>query len=95
VLSVKRATFSAAKNAWTIAVTTTWFAPQLTQTTLTCSVGRVAGAGALIGSNLFDATGTTQIVTANPLTTPPPDATNNFTCKSSNGAVVTGVVKRI
>jgi hypothetical protein len=92
VLTLKRTVYTVAKNAWTISLTTSWFGPQLTQPTATCYVGKTVG-GPLIGTAIFDTTGTTTVISLP--TTPPPDATNTFTCKSSNGAVVVGVVKRV
>jgi hypothetical protein len=92
ILSLKRVVYTVAKNTWTLSLTTTWFGPQLTQSTLTCYVGKVVG-GPLIGTAIFDVTGTTTVISGP--TTPPPDATNTFTCKSSNGAVIIGVVKRV
>jgi Big-like domain-containing protein len=93
VLSIVKANYTVAKSAWNIVGTTTWFGTQLTQTTVTCFVGRGVG-GASLGTTLVDTLGKWNLIPP-PLSTPAPDATNVFTCQSSNGAVVSAVVKRI
>jgi hypothetical protein len=94
VLSISKATFSVAKSKWTIVGTTNWAGATLTHTKTTCWVGKGVAVGALIGTAPNDATGKFQLVPPT-LTDPPPDATNIFTCQTSNGGVVSAVVQRI
>ncbi|MFL5274241.1 MAG: Ig-like domain-containing protein [Anaeromyxobacteraceae bacterium] len=88
-LAVSKATWRASTGKWTIIGTTNVFGAQLTSTA-TCYVGR-GTAGPLIGSAPIDGTGKFQLV---PPTAPPPDATNLFTCVSTNGGSITAVVQR-
>ncbi|HET9594960.1 MAG TPA: hypothetical protein VFP65_05240 [Anaeromyxobacteraceae bacterium] len=58
---------------------------------MTCWVGKGIAVGPKIGTAPVDATGKFSLVPP-PLTTPPPDATNIFTCQTSNGGSLSGVV---
>ncbi|HEY6889214.1 MAG TPA: hypothetical protein VI300_15580, partial [Solirubrobacter sp.] len=90
-LSISKANFTVSKNAWNIVGSTNWFGPTLTHTTVTCWVGKGTGgtAGPLIGTAPIDTTGKFQLVPPT-LTTPPPDATNIFTCQTSNSLAPAG-----
>ncbi|HET9595516.1 MAG TPA: Ig-like domain-containing protein [Anaeromyxobacteraceae bacterium] len=93
VLSISKATFRVSTSKWTIVGSTNWFGATLLHTTATCWVGKGVAAGPLIGTAAIDTTGKFQLVPPT-LTDPPPDATNIFTCQTSNGAVVSAVVVR-
>jgi Big-like domain-containing protein len=93
-VSIAKATFATAKTQWTIVGATNWFGPTLLHTTVTCWIGKGVAVGALIGTGPVDQFGKFQLVPP-PLTTPAPDATNLFTCQTSNGGVVSAVVSRI
>jgi hypothetical protein len=93
ILSPQKVTWTVSKTQWTITASTNWFSTLLTQTTVTCYVGKVVG-GPLIGTAPVDTAGKFQLVPGN-LTTPPPDATNTATCQTSNGGVQTFAVTRI
>jgi hypothetical protein len=90
-LSIAKANFTVSKNQWTIVGSTNWFGPTLTHTTVTCWVGKGSGgtAGPVIGTAAVDTTGKFQLVPPS-LTTPAPDATNIFTCQTSNSLVPAG-----
>jgi hypothetical protein len=90
-LSISKANFTVAKNQWNIVGSTNWFGATLTHTTVTCWVGKGTGgtAGPVIGTTLMDATGKFALVPPS-LTTPPPDATNIFTCQTSNSLAPAG-----
>jgi hypothetical protein len=57
-------------------------------------VGKGIAAGAKIGTTSVDIFGKFQLVPPT-LTDPPPDATNIFTCQTSNGGSVSAAVQRI
>jgi hypothetical protein len=90
-LSISKANFTVSKNQWTIVGSTSWFGPTLTHTTVTCWVGKGTGgtAGPLLGTAAVDGTGKFALVPPS-LTTPPPDATNIFTCQTSNSPAPAG-----
>jgi hypothetical protein len=90
-ISYTKASYITSKSAWTIVGSTSWFGPTLTHTTITCRIGNVIGAGALLGTAPIDTTGKFQLVPPT-LTTPAPDATHLFNCVSSNGGGQAGVV---
>jgi hypothetical protein len=92
-MSISRADFVVSKNQWTLVGSTNWFGPTLTHTTVTCWVGKGIAVGPKIGTAPVDTTGKFALVPP-PLTTPPPDATNIFTCQTSNGGSVSAVVTR-
>jgi hypothetical protein len=92
-LSISKATFKVSTSKWTIVGSTNWFGPTLLHTTASCWVGSTVGGGAFIGTAPIDTTGKFQLVPPT-LTDPPPDATNIFTCQTSNGAKVSAVVTR-
>jgi Big-like domain-containing protein len=94
VLSISKATFKVSTSKWVIVGTTNWAGATLLHTTATCWVGKGIAVGAFIGTAPIDATGKFQLVPPT-LTDPPPDATNIFTCQTSNGASVSAVVQRI
>jgi Bacterial Ig domain len=93
-VSISKATFSVAKSKWTIVGSTNWSGPTLTHTSVTCWVGKGIAVGATIGTAPIDIFGKFQLVPPT-LTDPPPDATNIFTCQTTNGGVVSAVVQRI
>jgi hypothetical protein len=90
-VSISKATYTVSKQLWTIVGSTNWFAPTLLHTTATCYVGSTT-AGPVIGTAPIDTTGKFQLVPPT-LATPPPDATNVFTCQTSNGGKVSAVVR--
>jgi Big-like domain-containing protein len=90
VLSMSKANWKASTGKWTLIGSTNVFNAQLTPT-VTCYVGR-GTAGPVIGAAPIDATGKFQVA---PVSAPAPDATNVFTCASSNGGSVSAVVQRI
>ncbi|MFL5272890.1 MAG: Ig-like domain-containing protein [Anaeromyxobacteraceae bacterium] len=93
ILTPQKVTWNISKTQWSITASTNWFSTLLTQTTVTCYVGRTVG-GPLIGTAPIDTAGKFQLVPGN-LTTPPPDATNTTTCQTSNGGVQTFAVTRL
>ncbi|HET9595182.1 MAG TPA: Ig-like domain-containing protein [Anaeromyxobacteraceae bacterium] len=90
-LTATRSDFTVSKNQWNIVASTNWFGPTLTHTTVTCWVGKGTGgtAGPLIGTAPIDTAGKFALVPP-PLTTPAPDATNIFTCQTSNSLAPAG-----
>ncbi|HEY6892218.1 MAG TPA: Ig-like domain-containing protein [Solirubrobacter sp.] len=90
-VSIAKATYTVSKQLWTIVGSTNWFGPTLLHTTATCYVGSTT-TGAVIGTAPIDTTGKFQLVPPT-LTAPPPDATNIFTCQTSNGGKVSAVVR--
>ena len=92
-VSITKASYKVSTSKWTITGATNWFGATLTHTTATCYVGGTT-AGAVIGSAPVDATGKFTLVPAT-LTVPAPDATNIFTCQTSNGGKISAVVQRI
>jgi hypothetical protein len=90
-VTMTRTDFVVSKNQWNLVGSTNWFGPSLTHTTVTCWVGKGTGgtAGPLIGTTLIDTTGKFALVPP-PLTTPAPDATNIFTCQTSNSTAPAG-----
>jgi hypothetical protein len=90
-VSISKATYTVSKSLWTIVGSTNWFGPSLLHTTATCYVGSTT-TGPVIGTAPIDTTGKFQLVPPT-LTTPPPDATNIFTCQTSNGGKVSAVVR--
>jgi len=93
-LAITKASFTVSKNQWNIVGSTNWFGPTLTGTKMTCWIGKGIAVGALIGVAPVDNTGKFSLVPPS-LTTPPPDATNIFTCQSSNGGSISALVQRI
>jgi Bacterial Ig domain len=93
-VSISKATFRVSTSKWTIVGSTNWFGPTLTHTRVTCWVAKGIAVGPVIGSAPVDTTGKFQLVPPT-LTDPPPDATNIFTCQTSNGGSVSAVVQRI
>jgi hypothetical protein len=90
-MAISAATFTVSKNAWKIVGSTNWFAPTLLHTTATCYVGSTT-TGPVIGTAPVDTAGKFSLVPPT-LTTPPPDATNIFTCQTSSGGKISAVVK--
>jgi Big-like domain-containing protein len=90
-LSISKANFTVKTSKWNIVGSTNWFGPTLNHTTATCYIGRGL-TGAVIGTTPVDNTGKFALVPPT-LTTPPPDATNIFTCQTSNGGIVSAVVQ--
>jgi hypothetical protein len=88
-VTMTRTDFTVSKNQWNLVGATSWFGPTLTHTTVTCWVGKGVAVGALIGTAPVDTTGKFALVPP-PLTTPPPDATNIFTCQTSNSLAPAG-----
>ncbi|HET9595181.1 MAG TPA: Ig-like domain-containing protein [Anaeromyxobacteraceae bacterium] len=86
-LSLTRADYRVSTGQWTIVGSTNWFGPTLTTTTVTCWVGRGVGVGPKIGTQLVDTAGAFQLVVAG---VAGPDATNVFTCQSSNSPAPVG-----
>ncbi|HET9598353.1 MAG TPA: Ig-like domain-containing protein, partial [Anaeromyxobacteraceae bacterium] len=90
-VSISKANYTVSKQLWTIVGSTNWFGPTLLHTTATCYVGSTT-TGPVIGTAPIDTTGKFQLVPP-ALSTPPPDATNIFTCQTSNGGKVSAVVR--
>ncbi|HET9598636.1 MAG TPA: Ig-like domain-containing protein [Anaeromyxobacteraceae bacterium] len=90
-VTMTRTDFVVSKNQWNLVGSTNWFGTTLTHTTVTCWVGKGTGgtAGPLIGTAAVDTTGKFALVPP-PLTTPAPDATNIFTCQTSNSLAPAG-----
>jgi Big-like domain-containing protein len=86
-LSLSRADYTVSKAAWNIVGSTNWFGPTLTTSTVTCWVGKGVAVGPKIGTALIDTAGKFALV---PPSAPPPDATNIFTCQSSNSLAPAG-----
>ncbi|MFL5300015.1 MAG: hypothetical protein ACJ79R_06705, partial [Anaeromyxobacteraceae bacterium] len=76
------------KSLYFIVGTTTLFGPTLNPS-MTCWVGKTAGAGAVIGTVPVDATGKFQVQAV----AAKPDATNIITCRSSNGGTASAALK--
>jgi Bacterial Ig domain len=93
-VSIAKATYKVSTSKWTIVGSTNWFGPTLKSTTATCWVGKGIAVGAKIGTASVDIFGKFALVPPT-LTDPPPDATNIFTCQTSNGGSVSAVVQRI
>jgi Big-like domain-containing protein len=93
VLTIKKANFTVSKNQWNLVLTTNWFGPTLLHSTMTCYIGRGV-LGTVIGTATADVLGTFTLVPP-ALASTAPDATNLFTCQTSNGGLVTGLVTRI
>jgi hypothetical protein len=77
--------YTAASGKWVIKGTTTWFGPNLTQTTLTCwaGTGATATASTLIGTGLVDTAGNITFAPVNSTVVGINKAT--ITCQTSNG----------
>jgi hypothetical protein len=84
-LTPRRVDYIVSKKAWTIIGNTSVFGPQLTPS-VTCWVGRTAGAGAVLGTAPIDSTGSFTLVPVAG-TVAGPDATNAIACQSTNGGI--------
>ncbi|HET9595183.1 MAG TPA: Ig-like domain-containing protein [Anaeromyxobacteraceae bacterium] len=86
-LSLSKADYRVSTGQWTIVGSTNWFGPTLTTSTVTCWVGKGVAVGPKIGTQLIDTAGKFQLVAAG---VAGPDATNVFTCQSSNSTAPAG-----
>jgi hypothetical protein len=84
-LTPRRVDYITSKKAWTIVGNTSVFGPQLTPS-VTCWIGRTAGAGAVLGTAPIDATGAFTLVPVAG-TVPAPDATRAVACQTTNGGI--------
>ena len=89
-VSMSKVIWTKAQSKWTLVGSTNWFGPSLLHTTVSCWIGKTAGAGTLIGTGPVDTLGKFQIVQT-PFPSGP-DATNAITCQTSNGGKISAPV---
>jgi Big-like domain-containing protein len=92
VISYAKQLYTVSKKQWNIVGSTNWFGPTLLHTTVTCWIGKGIAVGAKIGTVPVDTAGKFQLVPVAG-SVPPPDASNTFTCQTSNGGFTSAAVQ--